>query len=327
MKHFIPLTAIAAIVASGTVSAQTPAYSKPSGYVTKQLSVGFNLVSVTLQKAPLFTGSITAVSGATLTFGSAHNLPAGKMLILEVTSGSGASSSVIQEFSTYSGSTITLPSAISGLATGDAVLVRDSVTLEEIFGTALQSGSTPATSDIVWIPSGVGQYDRYYRNTPLFGAAVWKKLNGNNPETNAANTPVVYLDGLFVEVKSSPKTLTVTGQVKTDAVKFAVGTGFNLVGTIFPVGTTLASSGLQASVQSGSTPATSDIIWIPTGPGAFDRYYYQTPLFGGSVWKKLGVTETTVNATTINVPESIFIERKGSAKQFIISPPASYGSL
>lgn len=277
MKNLIPLTALAALAASGLSDAQT-AYSKPSGYVTQQLAVGFNLVSVTLQKPVVFTGTVAGVNGAIVTFSSAHNLSAGKMFIAEVTSGTGASANAVQEFSTYSGSAITFPSPLSGLTAGDKIAVREAATLEEVFGTTLATGNNSSSSDIVWIPSGGGQYDRYYYRTPFVGSPVWRKIGST--EVNAPNTPVIYLDGLFVEVRSVAKSITVTGEVKISPTNFAVQQGLNLVGSIYPVGSTLASSGLQSQLASGNNSSTSDIIWLPTSPGNYNRYYYLYSVFG-----------------------------------------------
>ena len=323
MKTLIPLTALAALVATGSLPAQTPAYSKPSGYVTQQLAVGFNLISVTLQKPVIFTGQLSAVNGASLSFSANHNLPAGKMLILEITSGTKLAT--VQEFNVYSTNSITLPAPITGLAQGDSIAVREAPTLEEIFAENLASGSNSSTSDIVWLPAGGGNYDRYYYRTPLAGAKGWRKLG--TTEVNAPNTPVVYFEGLFVEVKSTPKPIVMTGEVKTTATSFVVQNGFNLVGTVYPVGSTLASSGLQTQVATSSNSASSDIIWVPTGPGSFSRYYFRTPLAGAQGWRTLTPTEAAVDATTITLPSSVFIERKGAAKEMKITPPAPYGSL
>jgi PEP-CTERM motif len=138
----------------------------------------------------------------------------------------------------------------------------------------------------------------------------------------------VYLDGLFVEVKpgtSSTKSITVTGQVKTDAAKFAIAPGFNAVGSVFPVGSTLTSSGLQTQLASGGSAASSDLVWVPTSPGVFDRYYYRTPLSGAPSWRKLTTPEATVDGATVTLPEAVFIERKGTVgKSILVTPPSSY---
>ena len=326
MKNLIPITLAATLVASGISSAQTPAYSKPSGYVTQQLQPGFNLVGLTLQTAPAFSGQVSGVSGSTITLSSAVSsvLPSGKTFILEVSSG--VASGIVQEFTQFSGSAITLPTSIAGLANNDLVVIRIAPTLEEVFGTLLQSQATAGGSDIVWIPSGSGAYDRYYRKTPLFGAASWKKVG--NPELDAPNTPLVYLDGMFVEVKSSAKTLTVAGTVKVTPSKFSISTGFNLVGTTFPVGSTLSSSGLQSVLQTQATLGGSDVVWISTQPGSFTKYFYKTPLFGTPTWVSVvNNVQTDIQGSTITVPGSVFIERKGVTKVVTITPPVSYNSL
>jgi hypothetical protein len=331
MKLLIPFTAIAALAASSILSAQTPAYSKPSGYVTQELGVGFNLVGLTLQNAPVFSGEVSAVSGADVTFSTDISalLPSGKTFILEVVSGTGQSDDAVQEFVAASGNTITLPTVLVGLAVGDAVVIRLAPTLEEVFGTLLQSQSTAGGSDVIWLSAGAGQYDRYYYKTPFFGSPVWTKLGSGNTELAAPNTPVIYLDGMFVQIKSTPKSLTITGAVKTTASKFSVETGFNLVGTSFPVGSTLATSNLQSFLQSQATVGGSDIIWISEGPGAFSRYYYQTPFFGSPSWVQIdGNVETKVgDGSSIPLTSGVFVQCKGGGKVITVTPPSSYSSL
>lgn len=329
MKTLIPFTIAAALSVSSIANAQ--AFSKPSGYVTQELGVGFNLVGLTLQNSAVFTGQISSINGAQVTFSVDVSalLPVNKTYILDVSAGSGSSDDLVQEFVIVSGSTITLPAVIPGLSGGDTVSISVAPTLEDLFGTSLQSQATAGGSDIVWLPSVVGQYDRYYFKKPLFGAAVWTKLGSNNTEIAAPNTPAVFVDGMFVQIKSIPKTLTLTGVVKTTPTKLTVGTGFNPIGVIFPVGATLENSNLQSFLQSQATAGGSDIIWVAESAGVFSRYFYKTPLFGAKQWVKIdGNTETAFGTgATVNLSSGVFLQRKGAAAMITLSPPTSYSSL
>lgn len=326
MKTFIPLTLAAALAASGISHAQ-PAFSKPSGYVTQSLGKGFNLVGLTLVKPVVYAGKINSISGSVLTLASAHGLSAGKMYVAEFTASAGTNSSIVQDFNVYSGSSVTLPAAIPGLAVGDSVSIRAATTLEEIFGTSLQTGGNAAASDIVWLPATNGQYDRYYYKTPLAGTPGWFKIG--QPETAASNTPVTYVDGMFVERKAlTALALTITGEVKTTATNFVVQKGFNLVASLYPAGSTLASSKLSLTLKSAGNAAASDVVWIPSSPGVFARYYYKTPLSGTPSWTRISSTEVTVDGSTITLPGSVFIERKDVGSKVVsLTPPSSYSSL
>lgn len=324
----ISYSLIAAAAAVGMAHGAETATTKPVGYVTNSLQPGFNLIGLTLQSPSLVTGDIETVNGAQIgdtDLNIQTSLPVGRTYILEVTSG--AAAGFVQEFVTVNGGTITLPAAVSGLAADDKYQIRVAPTLEEIFGNTLQTQSTSAGSDIVWLSNGPGVFEKYYRQSPLFGSPVWKKLGPNNTEVNAPNTPVVYLDSFFVEVKTTQKNLVISGELRADVTSLFLGPGFNAVGTVFPVGSNLANSNISGALQSQSTSAGSDIVWISRGPGVFEKYYYQRPLFGAQIWKRLDANnvETTVDANTVNLSTGMFIEKKGTTSSTVKVNPPAYG--
>jgi len=318
MKTLIPLTALAALVATGSLSAQTPAFSKPSGYATQTLQPGFNLVGINLVKSAAVAGSFSAVGTSSVQVGTADLsvLTAG-LHVLEITSGPAVGRLV--EFIAWSGNTITTVDNLqaANVAVGNGFVIRKAPTLEEVFGTTasvLNRNNNSDNADIVWVPNGLGGYSRYFLNN----AGAWRNALGGA----ALNVPLVYIDGLFVERKGvNSASLVITGQVKTTLTSIALGTGFNLVGTIFPAGATLQNSGLDATLVRNNNSDNADIVWIPTGPGTYARYFVNN----AGAWRNaLG------GAAAANLPltSAIFVQRKGSGSVTAnITPPASYSNL
>jgi len=325
MKKILSRSLLAALAAAGFAHAAEVA-TTPVGYVTTSLQPGFNLLGITLHKPVVVQGNFDSVSGNQLTDVNINPtvLPAGKTFILEITSG--LAEGFVQEFVSISNDTLVLPAAIPNLAVNDGYTIRVAPTLEEIFGTTLQTRAVSAGSDIVWLANGPGVFEKYYLNTPFFGSPVWKRINSDGTETNAPNTPVVYLDGIFVEVKTTGKNLIVSGELRAKTTSIALGTGFNAIGTVFPVGSTLSSSGLAATLQTRAVAAGSDIVWVAAGVGVFDKYYYNTPFFGAPTWKRINPdsTEVNINGSAVNLSSGMFIERKGGAASMKLVGPA-YG--
>lgn len=334
MKHFIPLTAIAAIVASGTVSAQTPAYSKPSGYVTQTLAANtFNLVGITLQKGSIASGSFETVNGNALTDAQgAFVVEAGKSYILEIVTDGNSGAAVegtiqVVPAASITPTTITTPDNLAtfGLLAGATFTLSPAPTIEEIFGTTtsvLSKGANGAssTSDIVWVPDGNGGYTRYYIRS--------SDSTVRNAQSNAAapNTPIAFTDGLLVQKKNTgSSSLVLTGSVKTSIVSLAVIPGFNVIGTTFPVGTTLQNCGLINSISKGANGAssTSDIVWVPDGSGGYTRYYVRS---SDSSWRNA----QTNAAAPVDLPltSALLLQRKGLVPtNSVLTPPPSYQNL
>ena len=319
MKNLIPITLAATLVASGISSAQTPAYSKPSGYVTQEIQPGFNLVGINLVNAPTVSGTLSAVNASSVVVGTTDlsALTVGALYTLEVTSGVRSGTTV--EFSQWSGSTITTVDNLSasGVLVGSNFLLRKAATLEEVFGTTgsvLTRNNNSDSADIIWIPNGSGGYNRFFLNT----AGAWRNALGGA----APNTPIVYLDGLFIQRKgATPVSVVTTGQVKTTLTSISLGTGFNLIGTIFPAGATLQSCGLDAVLARNNNSDSADIVWIPTGSGTYARYFVN----GSGVWRN-----TLGGAAAANLPltSSVFVQRKGTGTiSATLTPPSTYSSL
>jgi hypothetical protein len=342
MKTIIPLTALAALVASSTAFAQTPAFSKPSGYTSQTLAPNaFNLVGINVQKPSLVSGSFTAVNGSILSsagvdFGAV--LPAGKMYVLEITSGVAAGT--VQEFVTFSGSTLTLPAPVAGVAISDNFTVRGINTLQELFpsGKLVVSGNLNANAaDKVWVPQGNGSYIRYFVKGGASNPGWHTTPNGSSiGETLAitADIPVLYTDAIIVQTSASPITpLVLTGEVKTTGSNTMIVPGFNLITTVPPAGLTLFTSGLQGQLTpSGNLNANAaDKIWVPQGNGTYIRYFFK----GGASnpgWHTTSngsaIGEVAALTTDVALPPGTFIQRITATNTvFKFNVPSSYSSL
>lgn len=334
MKTLIPLTALAALTASGTLSAQTPAFSKPSGYVTQKLEANtFNLVGITLQPSAIATGSFETVAGNVLTDEQANFVAeAGTSYILEIVTDANADANIegtvqVIPAANITSTTITTPDDLGsfGLKSGATYTLSPAPTIEDIFGTetsVLSKGPNAASplSDIVWVPDGSGGYTRYFIRS--------SDSTVRNAQTAAAapNTPIVFTDGLLVQKKNTGESsLVITGQVKTTVASLVVIPGFNVVGTTFPAGATLQNIGLETSISAGPNAAStlSDVVWIPSAGGVYTRYYFRS---SDSSWRNA----QTNAAATPNLPltSAILVQRKGvTSINATLTPPSSYDKL
>lgn len=315
------------------MTAQTPATAttKPVGYITQNLSPGgFNVVGLSIHQPVVASGKFETLSGTTLTdadvnFGSV--LTQGKTYVLEIKSTNSAVDGIIQEVTAWNGNGITtqvdLP-ANFGLTLSDSYTIRAAYTIEEIFGTTatvLSKGPNAASSlsDIIWLSDGPGSFSRYYIRS--------SDSTVRNALTNAAapNTAVVYTDGILVEKRNGSAALLVSGEVKTTSTVAVVSKGFNLLSVVYPAGTTLQNSGIAATIGKGPNAAStlSDVVWISTGLGSFDRYYMRS---SDSTWRN---AQTNAAAPAdLPLSSSIYIEKKSEGSSNLkMTPPAYYSDL
>ena len=242
----------------------------------------------------------------------------GRIHILEITSG--AAVGTVSEISTWTANTITTVDNLStaGVLAGDTYRIRKAPTLEEIFGTATSGGpltaGTSSTADLVYVPTGVpNQYTQYF----LSGAGTFRSVV---PNALAPNVPIVYLDGLFINRKASGNvSLVVTGEVKPEKAGGRLVTGFNYLGTIHPVGSTIQNSGLENFVLAG-TSSTADLIYVPTGT---PNQYLQVFRSGAGTWRT--VVPNALAPDPVNLNGAIFILRKGATNApWAINTPSTW---
>ncbi|MES2476799.1 MAG: hypothetical protein V4640_13530 [Verrucomicrobiota bacterium] len=323
MKTKLTYALLLAAAASGVALGQTTAYTTPVGYSTTTLKNGFNNVGLTLQAPTKVAGDLNVIGTTSVQDTSAGvnfttSLGAtGVLHVLEVTSGPALG--LVTEITTWTADTITTVDNLSaaGVVAGNTYRIRKAPTLEEIFTTNTVSGPLTAgsatTADIVYVPTGVpGQYTQYFLST----AGAFRKVS---PAGVSPNVPVVFLDGLFIQRKAAgTKDLVVSGEVKTDKTKGPLVTGFNYLGTVYPVGSTIQNSGLETSLLAGSA-TTADLIYVPSTvtPGQYTQVFRAT----AGTWRTVSPAAV---APVIDLTGAIFIQRKAAATTYTLNPPSTW---
>ncbi|MDB4541685.1 hypothetical protein N9192_02195, partial [Akkermansiaceae bacterium] len=309
-----------------SASGQTVAYTTPSGYVKNDLVVGFNPIGINLHGEVLVSGTVDSVNGAGDTFTDADadfstvlstaNL-ATNTYLLEITSADTADGSALNQngaVAVVTGATATTVTIEGGgVDSGEATYtIRQARNLNEIFGTGanaqLAGGTTTAGADIVWLPDGSGSYNQYFYST--FGGANEFRSTATAFASPPQPISVFYPDGLFVQIASTAKTVTIFGEIKTTPTIAAASPGFNLVALQNPTGQTLAETGIENFITTGTTPSAADIIWVPTGPGTFNEYFFST-FSGANVWRLKG-SPFFGDEGTVTLPSSFFIQRNSA---------------
>jgi hypothetical protein len=337
MKTLIPLTALAALVASSTAFAQTPAFSKPSGYTTQSLPANtISLVGINLQNPSVVKSTITAISGTQLT-DSQQNfstlLTAGKTYIIEIVTGSSAGG--VEWFATWSGNTLTLASTLNmpSLAVGNQYTIRLAPTLQQLFpsGSLTTFGlANLSAADKVWVQQSNGTFLRYAVKT---GANAGWHITSNGLSSGGlitADIPVVTTDGLLVEKKAVAGSHVNTGEVKTTPTTAYTTQGFNLVSINPPAGSTLFTCGLNGDLATfGLANVTNaDKVWVPQGNGTFIRYALKTGANAGWYTTSNGVAVGSLVSSDVTLPASIYIQQiSATPKRISFTVPESYNSL
>ena len=324
MKNLITITLAATLVASGISSAQTPAYSKPSGYVTQALVQGFNPIGFTLQLPPITGGSLTTVSAGSVSDSTKNFstlLTVGALYTLEITTGSLTTNGLVAEVGVWSGAQLTTPDNLlaAGVAVGATYQIRKVASLEEIFGTAgsvLSKSNAIGNADVVWVPNGNGTYTRFHQRSD----GTWRNATTGVFPANTA--PLVFLDGVFIEKKTAGTvSLVTTGTVKTTPTITSMSNGFNFFATVYPVGSTLQNLGLENDLARANAVGNADVVWVPDGLGGYIRYHLRSD----GTWRN--ATTGVFPAPTVAITTSLFIERKGSAATISLTPPSIYSGL
>lgn len=317
MKSFISYSFLAAVAASG-MAFGAEATTTPVGYTTEPLVQGFNAIGLTLNSPVIASGKSSAINSDSVGTDSidfTSLLSTGSTYILQLTSG--VQAGTIQVVTSWTANSVNTTDNLleGGAASGDSFNIRKAPTLEEVFGTVdsvLKKATASANADIVWVPNGPGTYDRYFLNN----SSVWRNAAGGA----ASDIPLVYHDGIFLQ-KKDPGTVSFvqSGEVKLDVAKVVLVEGFNLVSTIYPVGSTLQNIGLHNTLKRATASANADIVWIPNGPGTYDRYFVNTT----GAWRNAagGAAPDDLPLTS-----AVFIQRKDIAVAADLVAPSTYAN-
>jgi hypothetical protein len=322
---------VAAATCSMSFAAET-AYTTPVGYVTQALAANtVNLIGQSLLNPTLASGSITSVNGATVSDSNlnfTNVLPTGKMCVLDVITGSAAGT--VQEFVTWSNSSVTLPATITGLASGDIYKIRAVSNLVDIFPVGFLTGSAiPGNADKVWVPNGTGGYNKYWYRVTI-APTGWRTTTTGLNDTGAVvgDIPLPYIDGIIVEKKSASQNIVMFGEVKKTPSNTLAIVGVNPITVVSPVGLTLLTSGLQSQITGSAIPGNADKVWVPNGLGGYTKYWNRVTI-APTGWRTTttGLNDTGGLVGDVALSNGIYIERKSSPKVLQFSVPASYSNL
>jgi hypothetical protein len=331
LSPFKPLLIGAAVLSfAGVALAQdVEAFTKPVGYQTHVMKNGFNVFGVNFVNAPLVAGALTGENGTTLSDTNADYTGLDLALQHTVEFENGAWAVI----ASVAGTDITTATDISGsVAAGDRYIVRQVKTIGEIFGpdneSGLQAGTSAGDSDIVWVPTGDGNFRKLYYTVGdgFFLTEGWKDVNTS--DDNQENAPVLFTHGcIFERVGAEDLEVIVTGHVKTTPTDVLVDAEYTYLSRIYPTGSTLDNSSLVDGVTIGDSAATSDNIWMPDGAGGFNKFYYTTGdgFFLTMGWKNVATGDD--DAADTEITSGYIMQIVGDEYTVTVTPPDFYADL
>lgn len=224
---------------------------------------------------------------------------------LEITSGENEGVNTL--LTDWSGNSLITGDDLSGLinVNSDSIKICRLPTISEIFDGVLNGGAG-ATADLIFMPNpyGEGLITVFY-STGGFSGVGWRQIGAGSADKS--NLPIYFSDGLYI-LKRSPGDVNITtyGTVKLNKTVQIISQGFTPFSTVFPVGTTLANSGLfdpldpSESISAG-TAATADLIFMDSdNDGSIETYYYSTGGFSGVGWRQVGAGSINKSDTPLS---------------------------
>ena len=313
----IKFTLLGILATMGVVSAQT-ATTKPVGYHTETAKGNsFTLMGVNVGNAIAAAGEFDADDATDNDADFTALLDEGvSYTVQNITSGESAS---------VNGNDATTLDTELAVSSGDAYEVRADVTIGALLGAANEAGlgaGNATTADVVWIPSGDGFSQIFYDDGVGFPPrpAGWRAIGAGGADQ--AGTSVPFTAGIFIQRRAAADLdIVFVGHVRTAATSFGVGTGFNFLNRVLPVGVALDDTGLEAFIAKGNS-GSGDLVWSPDGNGGYAQYYYTDgggfpPQSAG--WKAVGAGDADKGAETL--ASGYAIQRKGEAGSVSVAIP------
>jgi uncharacterized protein (TIGR02597 family) len=238
-----------------------------------------------------------------------------------------ASDGLIVDIVANSATTITAGSDLSGrVSSGDSYLVKEHITLADIFGadnsSGLQTGGDSSSSDRIYVMSsdGAGTYATYYYQTDelgFLGGDGWRKPGDSL--SDMSDVIVGPDDGMIVaRSELGDVEIVVSGSVNLIDHQRGLPAGFSLVSYPFPVDVTFDESGIYSSSNgyvSGGDSSSSDLVYVLGSDGSFQTFYRQTDelgFLGGDGWRTVGDSSTDKGSEVIPANSSLIIKHIGT---------------
>lgn len=304
MRALALTTAFSCLVSFNVVQAAT---TDPVGYVTWNIPAGtgssyaLSTLSLPLREAPdsstSVVGVITSVTSDTLVNSSAGwsadaFSQAAAPYFVQITSGS-AIGRIFQISTTVSNTSTTLTLETQGsdlttlgiVASTDTYKIIPADTLSSLFGTPATTGILGATSsgaaDQIYLYAPSTGWRSYYYNT---SSSAWLRVG---PPVNSDNIVIRPDQGLIYQrLGASALEFTITGTVPmTDSKTIVQNSGVTFLGNIWPVDTTLATSGISdmSGWVKNASSALADQVYIYSVSTGWRSYFHN-----GTNWVRVG---------------------------------------
>ena len=294
------------------------AHSDPTAGLYKiTIEEGWNLVCLPLQNIQLSQGSITSISGVTITDSTkswTENDYANDILMIT----NGDYEGYWYKISSNTADTLTLTEAPnSGITTSTTFHIYQANTIEEIFGGAtdgLNAGSTKTEADEIYL---------WDANNQEFDTSIWLSNDGwMQGDTLLTDNSVTLLpnEACYVVHKAEDEvTINFVGIVPSTKQAVAVSSGENLIGRSYPTAITVEDCGLDSVLASGSSSYTADVIYRWDNTNA----KYDLPIWYSSYSGYIGwyQGDVEVSAENFNACEGLYINNRDEATMWQMEKP------
>lgn len=331
MKTYIPYSLLLAAASCGLAHGAATAYTTPVGYETVTLAPNqYNLIGVRLFNPSVAAGVFDSSTSTTLVDNEASfSLTPTKSYIIEFSTGA----TITLLGSNFSTTTV---SGLTGITAAyqTSYIVRESSTVSSVFGATNQAGlassanADPTEADIILIPNGAN-YTRVFYST-FTGDPLYTGWLDADSFAKVPNEVIEPSEGLFVQtaISASPINLVVSGEIKKTPTAYQATNPYSLMGSVYPAGATLTTSGLSSYVQPSvnADPTEADNILLPNGSGGYVRAFFSTftgdPLYTG--WLD---SDSFAKIPNQSLTPGFFIQKIGPNISGLNSAPSTYSSL
>jgi hypothetical protein len=328
------LTLLVAALSAGASWGQLP-ISPTSGIIRISLTaLQTNAVAVPFAKSIPFEGTISAVSGTTLTLAGVtltpgaltnhaiyiptHNEPANPSAT------TGAYGRVVTIASNTATEVVTT-TAITPFV-GDDFQIIEQHTLSTLIGQSatsnyqLTAGSNPNNSDQVYIETG-GVFVGYWHKAANPGQG-WRLVSDpTGAGAIQSNVSIPFGKGILIVRRGGSRTLTVSGEAITGRFRpFTTLSQTNVVNYPYLVSVPLIESGIGASINSGSNINNSDTIYVETG-GTFAGYWRRASNGNFYPLSDTNGTGTPVGTSVVLNPGKAILLVERTAANIVIPQP------
>jgi len=281
------------------------------GYETFTLQQGVNVLSFRLHNPTEVSGTFETISSDSVTdndvdFSSA--LEPGAYVIEFESSENGQI--IVADVDANSGNSISLVDDVSSVVTAPAAYtIREVTTLADMFGAnnsvGLSQSFNPDFADQIYVADGNGLTRYFFHSTGNLRAFEASSVNVD------ADTIELASDSSVIVVRQGAETLdlTVSGELKVTPTSISINPGINLIGTNYPVGSTVADilgdqndNANALNLGRSFNPDFADQIYIPDDSGALVRYFFHS-----TNELRLFSDGSTVDPSTITAPGGMII--------------------